>query len=147
MGAALTSAGAAWLIGLDQRVNRAQQGRNIMDFTAALAMLVFVFAVLPLASWLVLRAVRTPAPGSVMLFGWLGTLVLVLASAGGTRPYWVYGLCALAGYGLAGVGGAPAQAAGAGAGLAAAGGPGRSSRPQITAPAAKIEAAQMKAMM
>ena len=70
-------------------------------------MLVFALAVLPLGSWLVLWIVRTPASGWVILFGWLCTLVLVLTLAGGTRQYWVYGLCALGGYGVAGLACAP----------------------------------------
>jgi len=103
VGALLVAPAAAWLIGLNQRVNQAQQNGSNLNFTAVLAMLVFALAVLPLGSWLVLWIARTPASGLVVLFGWLLTLVLVLAIAGGTRPYWVYGLCALSGYGVAGL--------------------------------------------
>ena len=103
VGALLTAPAAAWLIGLNHRVNQAQQNLSNLNFTAALAMLVFVLAVLPLGSWLILWAVRNPASGLVMLFGWICPLVLVLTFAGGTQPYWVYGLCALGGYGVAGL--------------------------------------------
>jgi hypothetical protein len=103
VGALLTAPAAAWLIGLNHRVNQAQQNLSNLNFTAALAMLVFVLAVLPLGSWLILWTVRTPASGKVMLLGWICTLVLVLTFAGGTQPYWAYGLCALGGYGVSGL--------------------------------------------
>ena len=103
VGGLIVAPGAAWLIDLNHRANAAQQNGSALNFTPALLMLVFALAVLPLGSWLVLWIARTPASPLVMLVGWICSLLFSLTFAGGDHPYWTYGLCALVGYGMAGL--------------------------------------------